>query len=73
MPSMPFPARSALLAALVAVASLPPPAVGAEARAPSPALTPAESAAAASDYQRYCALCHGADREGHANDAAPSL
>ena len=73
MPSMPFPARSALLAALVAVASLPPPAVGAEARSPSPALTPTESAAAASDYQRYCALCHGADREGHANDAAPSL
>jgi cytochrome c oxidase cbb3-type subunit III len=24
-------------------------------------------------YQRYCALCHGADREGHAADHAPSL
>jgi cytochrome c oxidase cbb3-type subunit 3 len=24
-------------------------------------------------YARYCALCHGADREGHAADHAPSL
>lgn len=24
-------------------------------------------------YQRYCALCHGAEREGHAADHAPSL
>ncbi len=24
-------------------------------------------------YTRYCALCHGADREGHAADHAPSL
>lgn len=24
-------------------------------------------------YARYCALCHGADREGHAADYAPSL
>ena len=23
-------------------------------------------------YARYCALCHGADREGHAADHAPS-
>jgi mono/diheme cytochrome c family protein/rhodanese-related sulfurtransferase len=29
--------------------------------------------AAEADYQRYCALCHGADRAGHANDHAPSL
>jgi len=36
-------------------------------------LTAAESAAAAADYQRYCALCHGADREGYAHDHAPSL
>jgi mono/diheme cytochrome c family protein/rhodanese-related sulfurtransferase len=36
-------------------------------------LTAQESAAAASDYQRYCALCHGADRAGNANDHAPSL
>ncbi|MFK7958638.1 MAG: c-type cytochrome [Lysobacterales bacterium] len=24
-------------------------------------------------YQQYCALCHGKDREGYANDNAPSL
>ena len=28
---------------------------------------------AADNYQRYCALCHGKDREGHVNDHAPSL
>src|SRR5210317_191305 len=32
-----------------------------------------EKAAAAADYQKYCSLCHGADREGYANDEAPSL
>jgi len=36
-------------------------------------LTAEESAAAAADYQRYCALCHGVEREGRANDEAPSL
>ena len=29
--------------------------------------------AAEARYQQYCALCHGADRQGHANDHAPSL
>ena len=29
--------------------------------------------AAAKDYQRYCALCHGDNREGYAADNAPSL
>ena len=37
------------------------------------ALTDEESAAAAADYQKYCALCHGDDRQGHVNDHAPSL
>lgn len=41
--------------------------------APPVPMPPDEAAAAESDYQRYCALCHGRDREGHANDAAPSL
>jgi mono/diheme cytochrome c family protein/rhodanese-related sulfurtransferase len=36
-------------------------------------LTAEESAAAAADYQTYCALCHGADRQGNVNDHAPSL
>ena len=38
-----------------------------------PKLTAEQAAAAAADYAQYCALCHGADREGHANDNAPSL
>ncbi len=29
--------------------------------------------AAAANYQQYCALCHGEDRQGYANDHAPSL
>jgi mono/diheme cytochrome c family protein/rhodanese-related sulfurtransferase len=29
--------------------------------------------AAAANYQQYCALCHGEDRQGHVNDHAPSL
>jgi cytochrome c oxidase cbb3-type subunit 3 len=36
-------------------------------------LTAEESTAAAADYQKYCALCHGADRQGNVNDHAPSL
>ena len=28
---------------------------------------------AAGNYSKYCELCHGPDREGHANDHAPSL
>jgi mono/diheme cytochrome c family protein/rhodanese-related sulfurtransferase len=32
-----------------------------------------DAAAAAADYQQYCALCHGDDRQGYANDEAPSL
>ncbi len=36
-------------------------------------LTAEQSAAAAADYQQYCALCHGEDRQGHVNDQAPSL
>jgi len=38
-----------------------------------PQLTTEQAAAAAADYQQYCALCHGVDRAGHANDNAPSL
>ncbi len=36
-------------------------------------LTPEQSKVAASNYQKYCVLCHGADRQGHVNDHAPSL
>jgi mono/diheme cytochrome c family protein/rhodanese-related sulfurtransferase len=37
------------------------------------ALSAEDSAAASADYQKYCALCHGAERQGYANDDAPSL
>ncbi|WP_286830524.1 MULTISPECIES: c-type cytochrome [Kordiimonas] len=36
-------------------------------------LTKAQSDRAAANYQKYCALCHGVNREGYANDHAPSL
>ncbi|WJG10272.1 c-type cytochrome [Aliiglaciecola sp. LCG003] len=36
-------------------------------------LTQEQAARAQANYQKYCSLCHGADREGHANDHAPSL
>jgi mono/diheme cytochrome c family protein/rhodanese-related sulfurtransferase len=36
-------------------------------------LTPVQSKVASENYQKYCALCHGADRQGHVNDHAPSL
>lgn len=42
---------------------------------PSPVrkLTADQSRLAAANYEKYCALCHGADRQGYANDHAPSL
>ncbi|MDO6692007.1 c-type cytochrome [Aliiglaciecola sp. 3_MG-2023] len=36
-------------------------------------LTAEQATVAASNYQKYCSLCHGDDREGHKNDHAPSL
>jgi len=32
-----------------------------------------DDAVAAANYQKYCSLCHGAERQGHVNDDAPSL
>lgn len=40
---------------------------------PPRTLTAEQSRVAASNYQRYCSLCHGADRQGYVNDHAPSL
>ena len=37
------------------------------------ALTPEQMQSAEANYQQYCSLCHGADRQGHVNDHAPSL
>lgn len=36
-------------------------------------LTEEQAKVAADNYQKYCALCHGEDRQGHVNDHAPSL
>ena len=36
-------------------------------------LTTKDSEAASKNYQRYCSLCHGTEREGGAADFAPSL
>ncbi|MFT4574918.1 MAG: cytochrome c oxidase cbb3-type subunit 3, partial [Marinomonas primoryensis] len=36
-------------------------------------LTAEQTAVAAANYQKYCVLCHGENREGHKNEHAPSL
>ncbi len=36
-------------------------------------LTEQQAKVASQNYQKYCSLCHGADRQGHVNDHAPSL
>ena len=59
------------LPALLLLAALAP--LPAQAQRTSPQLTPEQSEAAAARYLQYCALCHGPDRAGHANDHAPSL
>ncbi len=40
---------------------------------PPRTLTSEQSKVAAANYKKYCVLCHGEDRQGHANDHAPSL
>lgn len=44
-----------------------------EKASPPRKLTDAQAKQAASNYQKYCSLCHGKNREGYANDHAPSL
>ena len=46
-----------------------------EENGPSPirTLTAEQSEVAAVNYEKYCVLCHGADRQGYVNDHAPSL
>lgn len=36
-------------------------------------LTMEQAKVAEANYQKYCSLCHGAQRQGHVNDHAPSL
>lgn len=40
---------------------------------PPRALTAEQSERASNNYQKYCSLCHGENREGYKNDHAPSL
>ncbi|MDO6713142.1 c-type cytochrome [Aliiglaciecola sp. 2_MG-2023] len=44
-----------------------------EKQEPPRELTAEQATLAASNYKKYCSLCHGDDREGHKNDHAPSL
>lgn len=44
-----------------------------EKQSPPRQLTTKQATVAEANYQKYCALCHGADRQGHVNDHAPSL
>lgn len=42
-------------------------------RRPPRKLTSEQAKVAEANYQKYCVLCHGKDRQGHVNDHAPSL
>jgi cytochrome c oxidase cbb3-type subunit 3 len=44
-----------------------------EHRPPPRKLTSEQEKVAAANYQKYCTLCHGEDRQGYVNDLAPSL
>lgn len=44
-----------------------------EKQSPPRELTIEQAENAAANYQKYCVLCHGENREGHKNDHAPSL
>jgi cytochrome c oxidase cbb3-type subunit 3 len=70
-----FLAFAGAAAAVVPVPTVPPPATAPAAPLPPPAPPMPEELAIAAEanYQRYCSLCHGADRQGHVNDDAPSL
>ena len=46
---------------------------GEEGPTPIRTLTAKQSVVAAANYEKYCVLCHGADRQGYVNDHAPSL
>lgn len=44
-----------------------------EKQAPPRELTAQQAEVASANYQKYCSLCHGENREGYKNDHAPSL
>lgn len=66
---------NALLYLLVLVAPMAAIAEETEEEGPSPirTLTAEQSAVAAANYEKYCVLCHGDERQGYVNDHAPSL
>lgn len=66
---------NALLYLLVLVAPMAAIAEETEEEGPSPirTLTAEQSVVAAANYEKYCVLCHGAERQGYVNDHAPSL
>lgn len=70
-----MPISRSFLIGLLMLSALPTVAAEPEKEGPTPirTLTPEQSLAAAANYQKYCVLCHGADRQGHVNDHAPSL
>jgi len=59
----------ALVVSMAAVADV------TEEEGPSPirTLTAEQGVVAATNYEKYCVLCHGAERQGYVNDHAPSL
>tara|TARA_R110002096_G_scaffold93211_1_gene210306 strand:+ start:15 stop:1316 length:1302 start_codon:yes stop_codon:yes gene_type:complete len=62
-----------LIGSLSLLTTTPAPAAEREKIGPPRSLTAERAKVAATNYQRYCSLCHGADRQGHVNDHAPSL
>ncbi|MEM7361056.1 MAG: c-type cytochrome [Pseudomonadota bacterium] len=44
-----------------------------ERQSPPRTLTDEQAELASANYQKYCSLCHGENREGYKNDHAPSL
>lgn len=44
-----------------------------EKQSPPRSLTTEQAELASTNYQKYCSLCHGENREGYKNDHAPSL
>lgn len=65
--------RSCVVAVLFAASMAAGPALAQAPLTGLPSLTDEQMTAAEARYQRYCSLCHGAERQGHVNDHAPSL
>lgn len=62
-----------ILAVVILAATLPSPAADKPELVHIRKLTEEQSKKAAANYEKYCAMCHGDDRQGHVADHAPSL